>query len=135
MLAELAQLALNGGSLEEGAVRARESLDLAEQMRDRGGRVFGVGLFARLAAERGQVERAGRLWGAIEDEDAGAPLGGWRRHRQRCEERMRTVSGPDFARGRVAGHKLTLDEAVSIALTPAATEATAPPGLPKRKTC
>jgi predicted ATPase/class 3 adenylate cyclase len=135
MLAELAQLALNGGSLEEGAVRARESLDLAEQMRDRGGRVFGVGLFARLAAERGQVERAGRLWGAIEDEDAGAPLGGWRRHRQRCEERMRTVSGPEFERGRVAGHKLTLDEAVSIALTPAATEATAPPGLPKRKTC
>jgi predicted ATPase/class 3 adenylate cyclase len=135
MLAELAQLALNGRRLDEGEVRARESLALAEQMRDRGGRVFGVGLFARLAAERGQLDRAGRLWGAIEDEDAGAPLGGWRRHRQRCEERMRTVSSPEFERGCVAGHKLTLDEAVSLALAPAATEATAPPGLPERKTC
>jgi hypothetical protein len=119
MLAELAQLALNAGSLDEGETRARESLALADQIRDRGGRVFGVGLFARLAAERGQFERAGRLWCAIEDEDAGAPLGGWRRHRRRCEERIRDAASPEFDLGYAEGQALTLDNALSIALAPA----------------
>jgi hypothetical protein len=119
MLAELAQLALNAGRLDEGEMRARESLALADRMRDRAGRVFGVGLFARLAAERGQGERAGRLWGAIEDEDAGAPLGGWRRHRSRCEERIRAAASPEFELGYAEGHTLTLDDAVSLALAPA----------------
>jgi predicted ATPase/class 3 adenylate cyclase len=115
-LAELACLCLNAGLLEEGEARARESLAIAEQLRDRPGRIFGVGILARVAAERGQREHAGRLWGAIEDEHAGAPLGGWRRHRDTCEERTREAAGPEFERGRSAGLALTLDEAVSIAL-------------------
>jgi len=118
MLAELAQLALNSGRVDEGETRARESLALAHQMRDRGGLVFGVGLLARVAAERGQLERAGRLWGAIENEDAGAPLGGWRRHRQACEIRIREAAGAAFERGRAAGCGLPLDDAVSLALAP-----------------
>jgi predicted ATPase len=119
MLAELAQLALNAGRIDEGETRAREALALANRIRDRGGRVFGVGLFARLAAERAQPERAGRLWGAIEHENVGAPLGGWRRHRERCEERMRQAASPEFERGYAEGHALTLDDAVSLALAPA----------------
>jgi predicted ATPase/class 3 adenylate cyclase len=117
-LAELAALSLNAGRLDEGEAKARESLALAEQLRDRAGRVFGVGLLARIAAERGQAEHAGRLWSAIEKEDAGAPLGGWRRHRQRCEAQIRTVIGPEFERGYGEGHLLTLDDAVSLALEP-----------------
>jgi predicted ATPase/DNA-binding winged helix-turn-helix (wHTH) protein len=119
MLAELAQLALTAGRLDEGETRARESLALADQIRDRSGRVFGVGLFARLAVEHGQFERAGRLWGAIVDEDGGAPLGGWRRHRERCEARIREAAGPEFERGYAEGHALTLDDAVSLALAAA----------------
>lgn len=72
-LAELACLSLNAGLVEEGETRALESLAIAQQLRDRAGRVSGVGLLARVAAERSQPERAGRLWGAIEDADAGAP--------------------------------------------------------------
>jgi len=116
MLAELAQLALNASRVDEGETRAREALGLAEQLRDRGGRVFGVGLLARVAAERGQPERAGRLWGAIEDEDAVAPLGGWRRHRQTCEARIRESAGPEFERGRAEGRALRLEDAVALAL-------------------
>lgn len=116
MLAELAALSLNAGRVDEGEAQARESLALAEQLRDRPGRVFGVGLLARVAAERGELERAGRLWGAIEHEDAGAPLGGWRRHRQTCEARIREVAGPEFDRGYADGRALTLDDAVSVAL-------------------
>lgn len=73
-----------------------------------------------MAAARGDAALAGRLWGAIEDEDAGAPLGGWRRHRQVCEPRIRPVAGPDFERGYREGRALTLDDAVSIALELAA---------------
>ncbi|MGQ0549297.1 MAG: ATP-binding protein [Armatimonadota bacterium] len=116
MLAELACLSLNAGRIDEAKTRARESLALAEQLRDRAGRVFGVGLLASIAAARGQFERAGRLWGAIEDEDAVAPLGGWRRHRQACEARIREAAGPEFERGYAEGRALTLDDAVSLAL-------------------
>ena len=118
MGAELAQLAAKAGRIEEAENRARASLELAEQLRDRAGRVFGVGLLAVTAAERGELERAGRLWGAIEDEDAGAPLGGWRRHRETCEARIRELAGPEFERGRTEGHTLTLDDAVTLALAP-----------------
>jgi predicted ATPase/class 3 adenylate cyclase len=116
MLAELATLSLRAGGVDEGEVRARESLAIAEQERDRAGRVFGVGLLARVAAERGQLDRAGRLWGAIEEENAVAPLGGWRRHRDVCEARILEAAGPEFESARAAGATLTLDEAVESAL-------------------
>jgi predicted ATPase/class 3 adenylate cyclase len=116
MLAELAALSFEAGHVEEAESRARESLVIADQLHDRAGRVFAVGLLARGALERGQLERAGRLWGAIENEDAGAPLGGWRRHREAQAARMEDL-GPEFERGRVAGHELDLDEAVEEALT------------------
>ena len=115
-LAELACLSLNAGLLDEGEARARESLAIADRLRDRAGRIFGVGILARVAAERGQRERAGRLWGAIENEQAGAPLGGWRRHRAACEARILGAAGPEFDRGRSDGRELTLDEAVALAL-------------------
>ena len=116
MLAERAALSLSAGELDEAERRARESLAIADELRDRAGRVFGVGLLAAVAAERGQAKRAGRLWGAIEDDDALAPLGGWRRHREACETRIRNAAGPDFDRGYAEGRGLDLDDAVSLAL-------------------
>jgi predicted ATPase/class 3 adenylate cyclase len=116
MLAELAQLTFAAGHMEDGERRAREALVLSAELRDRAGRVFGVGLLARAAAELGQEERAGRLWGAIENEDAGAPLGGWRRHRHACEARVLEAAGRDFERGYAEGRTLTLEDAVELAL-------------------
>jgi hypothetical protein len=100
------------------------------ELRDRSDRAFGLGLLACVAAERGQRERAGRLWGAIEDEDAFAPLGGWRRHRQSCEARIREVAGSEFERGRAEGRELTLDDAVSLALAPTDPVVAPPRGSP-----
>jgi hypothetical protein len=117
MLAELACLALNSGRIEEAELRARDSLELAKQLEDRAGQVFGVGVLARVAVELGQLERAGQLWGAVEDEDAGAPLGGWRRHREAFEARICEAAGPQFDRGYAAGRELALADAVSLALT------------------
>ncbi len=116
MLAELAALALKAGRIDEGEAHARKSLAIADRLRDRPGCVFGVGLLARTAAERGEAERAGRLWGAIEDSQAGAPLGGWRRHREASAARILESGGPEFERGLAAGRELSLDDAVEVAL-------------------
>ncbi|CAN5321733.1 hypothetical protein BH20GEM2_BH20GEM2_17810 [soil metagenome] len=117
MLVELAQLALNAGRTDEAGTRARNALSLAEELRDRAGCVFGVGLIATVAAERGEPERAGILWGAIATREAGAPLGGWRRHREECEARLRKAAGPEFDRGYSEGRTWTLEEAVEYALS------------------
>jgi predicted ATPase len=116
VLAELAQLDLAAARLEEGREAALKSLAMKDEMRDRAGRVFGVGLLARAAAEAGDYERAGLLWGAIEDEDAGAPLGGWRRHRKENEKRLMDLVGSEFEPAYSRGRELTLDEAVALAL-------------------
>jgi predicted ATPase/class 3 adenylate cyclase len=116
MLAELGALALTAGRLDDAEAYAKETLAIADSLRDKPGRVFGVGLLAWVAAARGEVGRAGRLWGAIEDEVALAPLGGWRRHRDACEALMRQLAGPVFEQGRAEGKALTLDEATALAL-------------------
>jgi hypothetical protein len=119
MLAELAALSLDAGRVEEAETRARESLAISEQLHDRPGEVFGVGLLALAAAERGEAERGGRLWGAIEDESSGAPLGGWRRHRDEFAGRVLALASPEFERGRARGREWTLDDAVEYALSDA----------------
>jgi predicted ATPase len=116
MLAELSALALRQGRVDDAARHAIESLSIATTLGDRSGRVFGVGLLASVAAERGELERAGRLWGAIEDERALAPLGGWQRHRDACAARIEQLTNDDFDRGLAVGRELELDEAVQEAL-------------------
>ena len=115
-LAELACLSLNAGLVDEGDEHARAALAIANLLRDHPSRIFGVGILAMVAAERGDRERAGRLWAVVEDEQVAAPLGGWSRHRAEAEERMRKVAGPDFDRGYAEGRNLDLDAAVSLAL-------------------
>lgn len=116
MLAELAASSLNDGKLGDAEAQARQALELATETKDWPGRLFGVGLLAAIAAERGQSDRAGRLWGAIEDADAMAPLGGWRRHRAECAARLDALESPEFERARSEGRNWTLDEAVEFAL-------------------
>jgi predicted ATPase len=115
-LGEMAALSLKAGRLDEAEGRVRESLVLAGELRDHPSRVFGVGLLAGIAAARRDCERAGRLWGAIEDEVAAAPLGGWQRHRADCAERMQAMPSSEFERARAEGREWTLDEAVEYAL-------------------
>jgi hypothetical protein len=117
MLAELSMCSLRRGRTAEAERYARESLEIATRVRDRSGRIFGVGVLACLAAERGDLEHAGRLWGSIEHEAAFAPLGGWQRHREGCEAMILRHASPAFERGRAAGRELELDEAVAEALT------------------
>jgi hypothetical protein len=116
MLIELATLSLEAGRIDEAEATARESLALATRMRDYGGRVFGVGVLACVAAARGDAAHAGRLWGAIESHHVGAPLGGWLRHRAACEARIGAVADARFEEARARGRELSLDEAVDYVL-------------------
>jgi predicted ATPase/class 3 adenylate cyclase len=116
MLVELAALSLEAGRVDEAEATALESLALAQRMRDYGGRVFGVGVLAGVAADRGDVARAGRLWGAIEDDRVGAPLGGWLRHRASCQAHVDELAGPDLKVALALGRDLSLEQAVEIAL-------------------
>ena len=116
MLAELAALSLEAERLDDAEVKAAESLELAKEMHDYGGRVFGVGVVACVAAARGDAERAGLLWGAIEDDRVGAPLGGWLRHRPGCEARIFAAGSPVLDEAVTRGRDLSLDEAVELAL-------------------
>jgi tetratricopeptide (TPR) repeat protein len=124
-LAELANLDLNAGRIHEAAGRARESLALADRMADRAGRAFGVGLLARVAFESADHELARHLWIAVEGEDAGAPLGGWRHHRESYRRRLAGLL-PASEHG-TAGERPTLEEAVSLALTGAPSDEPARP--------
>jgi ATP/maltotriose-dependent transcriptional regulator MalT len=114
MLAELATLSLHADRIDEAEGQARESLELAEGIGDRPGRVFGVGLFAAIATARGQHERAEQLWAAVAHEDAGAPLGGWRRHRQDFVAIIERHLGEAWHRPEQASRP-TLDDAVTLA--------------------
>ncbi len=116
MVAELAALSLDDGRLDEAEQQARDSLAAATEFKDWPGRLLSVGLLAGVAAARGHRDRAGRLWGAIEDDDAMAPLGGWRRHRPACAARVAALESPQLERALAEGRKLTLDEAVEYAL-------------------
>jgi predicted ATPase/class 3 adenylate cyclase len=119
MLMELAALSLEAGRTDEAESSACESLALAQRMRDFGGRVFGVGVLACVAAERGDAARAGRLWGAIEADRVGAPLGGWLRHRASCETHLEKLAGPELEAALAAGRELSLDDAVELTLADA----------------
>jgi predicted ATPase/class 3 adenylate cyclase len=117
VLAELSALALRQNDLPAAERLAREALELSDRLGDRSGRIFGVGLLAATAGERGELERAGRLWGAIEDERAFARLGGWVRHRGDCEARVQRHAGEALEGGLVVGRKSELEDAVRSALS------------------
>ena len=113
--AELANLLLNDGRVDEADQRAREALELADRMGDHSGRLFGVGLLVRVAAERGNADLARRAWSAISDEDGVAPLGGWRRHREAYRDRLASLMPADD-REQAGSRRSTLDEAVDLVL-------------------
>jgi predicted ATPase len=95
--------------------RARESLRLSCDLVDRQGIVYAVARLAALATATGQLERSGRLWGALETETARAPVGFWEGDRHEVEAQV-VRDDPAFERGREDGRRLSLDEAVAYAL-------------------
>ena len=102
--------------VREAEEHARAALQLAHQIQDRQMTIYTLALLARAAAMQHLSERAGRLWGAIEIEEARGPVGQWETEREDYATPVLRELGPDLARGRATGRGLSLDEAVEHAL-------------------
>ena len=115
-LLESADLARELGQMQKAEERAREGLRVAMSFGDRQGIVFAIATLAQNSTAAGELERAGRLWGALEAEAERAPVGAWERH---LDETAETIVRDDaaFERGREAGRALSLEEAVAYALS------------------
>jgi len=115
-LQEAAEFALLQGRADDAVQRAIASLPIALSIGDRQGLVYGLALIAWAAAEQGEVERAGRLWGTIETEAAKGPIGQWENERDDYAARVAPVSGPAFDAAVNAGRLMTVDDAVAYIL-------------------
>jgi hypothetical protein len=102
------------GRLDAADDLAYRSLALAVGIGDRQHTVFAGALLAAIAAARGDSDRAGLIWGAVEAEAAGGRVGQWERDRQEFEELVLTVDGPGFADARIEGGMLSISEAAGL---------------------
>ncbi len=113
---DVADLSHELGRTDVAEKRAGEALGLARQVGDRQFTVYALGLLARFAAAGGRVERAGRLWGAIEAEEARGPIGQWEHEREDYAAPVLALAGPEFDAARAAGRALRLAEVVEYVL-------------------
>ena len=118
----LALFALELDRLDEAEEHARAELSLGLVMSDRRHALQGLGYLAQLAAMRGDKERAGCLWGALEAEELrGAAVGlrprmrGWEEERASFEAVVLADADDGFERERAEGRRMTLEDAVEYA--------------------
>ena len=100
----------------EAEAHGRTALRIAHEIGDRIMTIYLLSLVARCAIEHEDTERAGRLWGAIETEEARAPMGQWEMEREAYAAPLLRRAGAGFERGRALGRTLSLDEVVKQAL-------------------
>ena len=111
--ARIAALLLDLGRLDDTRVNAARALALSSSMHDRSAIVYELGLLAEIHAQTGESERAGTLWGAIEAEEARAPIGSWLHGPVRFQPRLMVA---EFEAGLEDGRALLLEDAVALAL-------------------
>jgi len=116
MLRRLADWAVEHGDSAEARRDLEESLRLSHELGDRISVVFALARLARVEAEQGRLEQAGRLWGAVEAEEETGSLGAWYGERDRFSVPLLAFGGEEFDRGLEDGGHLSLDEAVALAL-------------------
>jgi hypothetical protein len=115
-LGNLADSCAELGRYDEASSHAREALERAERLGDRQNTLWGLALLAWVARAEGEPERAGRLWGAMEAEEARAPIWRWDEERPRYAARVLADDDPAFERGLEDGRRLALADAVREAL-------------------
>jgi hypothetical protein len=77
--------------------------------------VFTAAELAVIAAERGDAERAGRLWGAVESEVSSGPVGGpWERRHEELERLVLCANGAAFGHAHEEGSLMSIGEAAGL---------------------
>ena len=115
-LANLAELALAQNRLDEAATRARQTLRLSRRIGDGQLSVYALAYLACVAAEDGDAHWAGRLWGAVEAEEARRPLGAWQGDRGQYAARVLAHADAHLEQGLREGRELPLQAAIEEAL-------------------
>jgi predicted ATPase len=117
-LLEAAEYGLMSGRAGDVRPRLRAALSLARAIGDRQLCCFGLALLAWAAAEAGDAEAAGVLWGAAEAESERGNLDPLVDDRAVYEPHVSAVSGPEFEDAARTGRTMSLDDAVVYALGP-----------------
>src|SRR4051812_5104347 len=107
------------GTLDAAEDHGLRSLELSLDLGDRRRVVLVAAELAILAAERGDAERAGRLWGAVESEVSSAPVAEWERYREELERLVLRADGPAFSEARAEGSLMSIAEAAGPVVAPA----------------
>src|SRR3954454_1149848 len=102
------------GTLDAAEDHALRSLELSLGLGDRRRVVFVAAELAVIAVERGEAERAGRIWGAIESEVSAGRVAEWERRREEIEERVLRADGSEFAHARSEGSLMSVAEAAGL---------------------
>ena len=113
-LAGAAEFERERGDLDAAEGHALRCLELSLSLGDRRRVVLTAAKLAVFAAERGNAEQAGRLWGAIESEQTSRPVRQWENDREKLEALVLRVDGPAFARARAEGRLLSIAGAAGL---------------------
>jgi predicted ATPase/class 3 adenylate cyclase len=113
-LHELLMLALRAGDLEEAEREGLAALRLEVEQENRLWALYTIAGLAQVALARGDLERAGTLWGAAEAE--GGRLPRWPNERARRGGALLDTDDPAFAAAYERGRLLDVWDAAAIAL-------------------
>lgn len=114
--ARLAELALEEEQSAEAERWAARGLSVALRIGARQAAAAILSVAAIAAVSRGDFERAGQLWGAIEAEEQRRPHSQWMRSSGRASAaaKLTDVPGTAFEEGRLLGLALTLQDAARL---------------------
>ncbi len=115
-LRTMAEIASQLGWYQRADEHGREALRLARESGDRIKTVIALASLALVAFRAGDVDRAGRLWGAVEAEERRSFLGWWTTYRHRYDEVAAAVGSREFEDARATGCSASLDEVIDEAL-------------------
>lgn len=115
-LVRLAELALDRADLEEAERDGEESLRSCRQLEARRLGLYALTALARAAVARGDLRRAGFLWGAVEAELARPSFGAWTAAVAERAAALDDEDDPEFLTAVEDGRRLELWDAAAIAL-------------------
>ncbi|HET7808498.1 MAG TPA: adenylate/guanylate cyclase domain-containing protein [Gaiellaceae bacterium] len=115
MLQGLTEALIELDRLDEAELAVRRTLGLARTIDDRQSSVGALVLSAWIARLRGDEERAGLHWGAVEAEEARGPIGQWELEREEYAAKV-VIESDAFEGGRHRGRRLSFAAAIDEAL-------------------
>jgi len=119
MLAAIVESLIELDRVDEAVAPARRHLELSREIGDRQQEVIALVLHAWIAGRHGDLERAHRLWGAVEGEERRGTVGQWELEREKYAAKIGIRSGDEPDHARMRGRGLSLQAAMEEALRPA----------------